>query len=550
VLKRSLVAAVSVLLVACSATQRGNNAPTSVSHSIVSVGPTSSSTTVEPQVGSHCPPVGGEPVSRRVDEDSFDVRAFDGVWLRVNFFGSPEQPAPTLLSSPGWASRGVTLDRPGDRIAGSLAIGALNADGYNVVSWDRRGAGDSGGVVAMGSLATEGRDVVTIVDWIAAQPGVELDSPNDPRLGMFGGSYGGAIQLVATAADCRIDAIVPNMVGASWRTALAPAETAKVGWINLLYSSIDEARLEPQFVRLTEVANDDGAITKDLVDYLDARSATQLLNSVRVPTLLLQGTVDTLFTLRQSTEIYDSLRARGVPTAMIWYCGGHGNCPVSADDAWLEAATVAWFDRYVRRRSDAPTVSSLTVTDQTGKRWTSSGGLAPGDVLHGVGAGSLVLELASRTGPAPATDSTSAGMSNVMRLISPSVVASNHALEVDVAVPVDTLVVGSPTVRMRCRGTGPQGTAPTRVFAQVVDPETDSVIGGQITPIAVDLDGQRHAYDVDLESVVWHAQVESVLRLQIVAVASLFAPPRLGGRIECDSIEIRLPTSARFVLAA
>ncbi len=499
-------------------------------------------------------------MSRRVDADSFTLLSFDGVSLRVNFFAASSQPAPTLLSSPGWASRGATLDLPSDRIAGELSIDALTADGYNVVTWDRRGAGDSGGLVAMGSLATEGHDVATIVDWIAAQPGVELDGPRDPRLGMFGGSYGGAIQLVAAAADCRIDAIVPNMVGPSWRTALAPADTAKVGWINLLYSSIDAARLEPEFVELTDRANHDGALPPALLDYLDARSATSVLDAVRAPTLLLQGTVDSLFTLRQSLAIHDALTANAVPTAVVWYCGGHGNCPVEIDDAWMQAVTVAWFDRYVRRRTDAPTVPSWTVTDQTGRRWTSEHGLDRDEELVGTGSGMLALTNSSRSGPAPPTDTTAAGMANVMRLIAPSVVDSEYAIEVDVAVDPDTLIVGAPRIRMSCRGTtsgdsprgdsAPVGSAPSRVFAQLVDPASGAVVGGQITPVAIELDGRHRTYDVELEAVVWHSVTESVLRLQIVATASLFTTPQLGGNLACDAIDVRLPTSDRFVAVA
>ncbi len=507
-------------------------------------------TTTSEATAPSCPPDVDEVVSRRVARDSFDVRSFDGVWLRVNLFAATTVPAPTLLVSPGWASRGTTLDRPSERIAGELAIDELTAEGYNVVSWDRRGAGDSGGLVAMGSPSIEGRDVATIVEWIAARPEVALEAPRDPQLGMFGGSYGGAIQLVAAAIDCRIDAIVPNMVGPSWRASLAPGGTAKVGWINLLYSSIDDARLEPKFVELVDVANHDGAISEELIEYLDARSADSILDSVRAPTLVLQGTVDSLFTLRQASAISEALRARDVPTAMIWYCGGHGNCPVPTDDTWMQAATVAWFDRYVRHRSDAPVVPTFSVVDQRGIRWTGPLGVGPSDLLVGRGSGSLTLDAASRSGPAPTTDATASGMANVMRLISPAAVVADHAIEVDVAIPADTLLVGAPRVALECRGTSPGSVAPTRVFAQLVDSATNAVVGGQVTPIPVELDGRAHRLDVDLESIVWHAADRSRLRLQIVASASLFTTPRLGGSIECDTIEARLPVTSGFVEVA
>ena len=44
--------------------------------------------------------------------------------------------------------------------------------------------------------AFEAKDVQWMLDWVATQPGVRLDGPGDPRVGMAGGSYGGGIQLI------------------------------------------------------------------------------------------------------------------------------------------------------------------------------------------------------------------------------------------------------------------------------------------------------------------------------------------------------------------
>jgi len=42
------------------------------------------------------------------------------------------------------------------------------------------------------------------------------------------------------------------------------------------------------------------------------------VKQINAPTLFVQGTVDTLFTLDEAVENYRILRSRGVPTAMIW----------------------------------------------------------------------------------------------------------------------------------------------------------------------------------------------------------------------------------------
>ena len=54
------------------------------------------------------------------------------------------------------------------------------------------------------------------------------------------------------------------------------------------------------------------------------------VRQITAPTLLIQGTADTLFTLDEAIRNYGILRSKRVPTRMIWFCGGHGVCLTSA----------------------------------------------------------------------------------------------------------------------------------------------------------------------------------------------------------------------------
>ena len=45
-----------------------------------------------------------------------------------------------------------------------------------------------------------------------------------------------------------------------------------------------------------------------------------------MPTLIIQGTVDTLFSLQEGVTNYGILKRDHVPVKMLWYCGGHGIC--------------------------------------------------------------------------------------------------------------------------------------------------------------------------------------------------------------------------------
>ena len=83
----------------------------------------------------------------------------------------------------------------------------------------------------------EGRDVVSLISWLAGQPEARLDKAGDPRVGMHGASYAGGIEWVASAIDGRIDAIAPSISWHSLLTALYREDTAKSGWGSALYGA-------------------------------------------------------------------------------------------------------------------------------------------------------------------------------------------------------------------------------------------------------------------------------------------------------------------------
>ncbi len=178
----------------------------------------------------------------------WNVTSFDGTIIRAHWFPvslPAGARAPTVLMGPGWSLAGDT-DVQGTGILGALPIKDLRAAGYNVLTWDPRGFGKSGGNAEVDSPAFEGRDVSTLISWVATLPGVELDAPGDPRMGMVGGSYGGGIQLVAAAIDCRVDAIVPTIAWHSLVTSLDKADTVKTGWSDILTNLTTADHVDPE----------------------------------------------------------------------------------------------------------------------------------------------------------------------------------------------------------------------------------------------------------------------------------------------------------------
>ena len=85
-----------------------------------------------------------------------------------------------------------------------------------------------------------------------------------------------------------------------------------------------------------------GSISAADAAWFARRGPGALVSKIRVPTLFLQGTVDTLFTLDEAIANYKILRANGVPTSMVWYCAGHGVCLTDPGDrASVTRATLA-----------------------------------------------------------------------------------------------------------------------------------------------------------------------------------------------------------------
>jgi ABC-2 type transport system ATP-binding protein len=184
----------------------------------------------------------------------YDLSSFDGTTIRIHWFpdllGSNGRSHPTVLMGPGWGSSGDT-DTSQAGIQGALSIAQLWQGGFNVLTWDPRGFGHSGGEAEVDSPNDEGRDVSAMLNWVAQQAGVQLDRPGVPQVGMVGESYGGGVQFAAAEQDCRIDAIAPTIAWHSLGTSLDKNQTPKTGWGNILSSVSSTANSILKSPRLT-----------------------------------------------------------------------------------------------------------------------------------------------------------------------------------------------------------------------------------------------------------------------------------------------------------
>lgn len=308
-------------------------------------------------------------------------------------------PAPAVVGTNGFG---------GSKSDGSTAtIGKAFAErGYVSLVYSGLGFGRSGCLISLDDPGIDGAAAARLVDFLggkrAADDGttadfVTLDAPGDPRVGMIGGSYGGAVQLATAAVDHRLDALVPMITWHDLAYSLAPGNAVgstgvpgvfKWQWTNgfyligegqpLLQPSLDPSRINSlaclhfvtQACRTIHTLNSGSYPadrTAELLAFARRVSPVSYLHRVRTPTLLVQGQADTLFNLNEATATYRTLRAQGTPVKMIWQSWGHsggvtgpatGELDLSKgnlETSYVGRRVLAWFDRHLRKRTHVDT---------------------------------------------------------------------------------------------------------------------------------------------------------------------------------------------------
>lgn len=482
---------------------------------------------------------------------SLSVRSFDGTNLHVNFFTAVGlrhgHRAPTVLMGPGWGSPGDTHANDSTVPSlGAVGVGTLRRAGFNVVTWDPRGFGKSGGTVEVDSPKFEGRDVSSLISWLARQRQALLDHRGDPRVGMAGGSYGGGIQLVAAASDHRIDAIVPDIAWNSLITSLYKNNTGKLGWAGLLYLAGRAAgRLDPLIGDSYQAEVAGMPLTAAELAFYRSRGPGSLVSKIQAPTLLIQGTADNLFTLQEAVTNYDMLRAAQVPVKMLWFCGGHGICLTNPGrTSLITTATIGWLDRYLKDEATRNTGPAFEWVDQDGVERTGPGyPLAASKPLSATGSGTLTLSTTGGSGPVTSFPGSAGPLAAAVGPITPARAAI--AVNVTVGAPKrSALVVGAPKLTLTYRGLSAAGSAPvhTSVYAQVVDDVTGKVLGNQVTPIPVTLDGATHTLTLPLEILSATDHPGEHFTVQVAASTVAYQAQRATGAIDLTRVHVVLPT--------
>ncbi|HEX2771164.1 MAG TPA: alpha/beta fold hydrolase, partial [Micromonosporaceae bacterium] len=320
---------------------------------------------------------------------------------------SARAPAPAVLLAHGFGGTKESVRADAEDLADL---------GYAVLTYTARGFGRSGGQIHLNDPDYEVRDAQRLLDWLAARTDIRTDAAGDPRVGVVGGSYGGALALLLAAQDRRVDAIVPMITWNDLARSFLPESSGrppvdgvfKKGWAGLFFGSGGTAGsgpgglagagegqrpdepagappapqvspapgagpgtapgpgpapaadpacgrfAEPVCAAYLRIATT-GRADQAAVDLLRRSSPAPVLDRIKSPTLLIQGEADTLFPLSEADANARGIAAAGTPVRLAWFTGGHdgGSGPQSDQDR-LNYLTAQWLGHYVKGEGEPP----------------------------------------------------------------------------------------------------------------------------------------------------------------------------------------------------
>ncbi|MFD8881467.1 alpha/beta fold hydrolase [Streptomyces erythrochromogenes] len=465
----------------------------------------------------------------------------------------------------------------------------LARDGYAVMTWSARGFGRSGGRIGLNDPEHEVKDVSRLIDWLAARPEVRLDADGDPRVGVSGASYGGAVSLLAAGHDRRVDAIAPEITYWNLADSLFPGGVFKKLWSGIFFTTGSAAgmqqpgtapqdvggggrpqdagagrpeagaatgaatgsgpqdgtptgpgcgRFTPELCAMYERVAVAGKPDAEARTLLEQRSPSAVADRIKVPALIVQGQDDSLFPLDQADAMAAAIAANGAPVSVDWAAGGHDGGMREADR--VEARVAAWFDRHLTGDESADTGPAFRVSRSGGIDSTDGEVIlrgASGDRYPGLASGPREFALTGReqtftnpAGGAPPALSSLPGIGGQLTSfgagLSLDFPGQNARFE-SAPLDEDLQITGTPTVTLKVRSTAADGSAV--LFGKVYDVGPDGrqqVLPSQlVAPLRVENAQQGTTVRLRLPAIDHSVAAGHRLRLVVAATDLGYATP-------------------------
>ncbi|MFD1538047.1 CocE/NonD family hydrolase [Nonomuraea guangzhouensis] len=501
--------------------------------------------------------------------------------------------APAVLLAHGFGGSKQSVRQQAVRLA---------QDGYAVLTWSARGFGRSTGEIALNSADYEVKDVKQLIDWLAKRPEVRLDAAGDPRVGIAGGSYGGAITLMTAAYDTRVDAIVPQITWADLADALFPDGGGqgpangvfKRMWAGYFFGrgapvqgggaaqglgaltqqsvplTAEQARCGrflPAVCEMYQQVAKTGRATPEAIELLRKSSPVAVASRIKAPTLLIQGQRDSLFPLGQADANAKAIASAGTPVSLAWFDGGHDGGNGEVD--WLYDQTAGWFGHYLKG-DGSPLPQKFTVTRDGGRdpgtrqriRLHPESGSYPG--LGGTTTTAITLtgpeqNIANPPGGSPASISTVPGVAGLLG----GGGTTNLSVGLDMPGQVATFesapltaplqLTGSPSVKLKVYGKG-QVTLFAKLYDVADNAQPPNLPAGLVSPLRVTIPDGAESVEttVTLPAVDFRFAVGHRLRLAVTTTDMGYATPAepASYRIGLAAPTLAVPTVAALAAPA
>lgn len=288
-----------------------------------------------------------------------------------------DHPAPALMATNGFG--GSKDDGYATGVNNLLMQFARH--GYVGLSYSGLGFGGSDGLIYMDDPVYDGLAASCLAQFLGGKPGIAFEEysyadgaqawstpvaavdyvardddrsgiANDPRVGMIGASYGGAIVYAAAAVDRRIDTIVPQETWTSLLYSLTPNNAdldddlmspalgvAKKSWAEaffmagltqpLIYRDVYRPEttcpgFRPEACPVITDGFRFGYPNEIGLNLNPDVSPLFYADQINIPVFINQGISDSLFNLNESIALYKRLKQQDVPVKMLWMSWGHG----------------------------------------------------------------------------------------------------------------------------------------------------------------------------------------------------------------------------------
>ncbi|MEV8311192.1 alpha/beta fold hydrolase [Streptomyces flavidovirens] len=462
----------------------------------------------------------------RIDTSFFTADGADG----ADTAGSADSAAgkrPAVLLGHGFGGSKRDVQAQAEQLA---------RDGYAVLTWSARGFGKSTGKIGLNDPDGEVKDVSRLIDWLAERPEVRLDADGDPRVGVSGSSYGGAISLLAAGHDKRVDALAPQITYWNLADALFPDGVFKKLWAGMFINAGGgcekfEKRLCEMYERVAVAGKPDAAAR----DLLTAHSPSAVGDRIKVPALIVQGQNDSLFPLDHADAMAKAIDGNGAPVAVDWIAGGHDGG--DRESARVEGRITNWFDRYLKGEKGTDTGPAFRVTRTGGVDSTDGAARLRGatsDRYPGLEAGQRQLKLAAGkpeqhfTNPAganPPAISAVPGVGALSRLSGLGVGLSldfpgQNARFETAKLASDLRVTGSPTVKVKVKSDRDDAVLFGKVYDVSADGRQQVLPSQLVSPVRVSGAGAKDGATVELRLPAIDHEVRAGHRLRVVLAAT------------------------------